>query len=150
PELVGAERSRHFAGLAYVDVESPVAVHVGERDARGPRPLLVSQARLVGHVAEVKLPFVQVQARAALVRREHDLRQPVAGQVADRDAATVVEVAISEDVQVVGLGEAILESHTGVAGGEQGEEPSVGGGRGGGPGGAGAGGDETYRRHQKM
>src|SRR5256886_5948446 len=52
-----------------------------------------------------------------------------ARQVADRDAAAVVEITVGEDVQVVGLGETILESHAGVAGGEQGEQPAVSGGR---------------------
>src|SRR5438445_302668 len=83
-------------------------------------------------------------SRSALVGRKHDLRQAVTRQVADPDSAAVVEVAISEDVHVVGLGQAILESDAGVAGGEQGEEPAVGGGRCAGPGGAGAGGDETH------
>ena len=150
PELVGAERSRHFAGLAHVDVESPVAVHVGQRDACGPRPVLVPQARLSSDVPKVELPLVQVQPRAALIGGEHDLRQPIARQVADRDAAAVVEITVGEDVQVVGLGETILESHAGVAGGEQGEQPAVSGGRCGGPGGTRAGGDETHSRDQKL
>src|SRR3989442_1124832 len=70
------------------------------------------------------------------LRSEHDLGQAVAVQVPDRHPATVVEVAIGEDVQVVGLGEAILESDPGVAGGEQREQGAAGGRRRGGPGGA--------------
>src|SRR2546421_7022448 len=53
--------------------------------------LLVPEARFGGDVPKAELALVQVQARAALVRREHDLGQAVSGQVADRDAAAVVD-----------------------------------------------------------
>ena len=123
-QLVGPKLPLHVPGVADVDVEQPVAVHVGEGDARGP-PLAV-QARLLGHVAEAELPFVQVEARAAQVRREHDLRQAVAGEIPQRDAAAVVVVAIGEDVQIAGFGQAVLEADAGIARGEQREEVVVG------------------------
>ena len=130
-ELVRPELSVRLgdaSGVTDVDVEPAVAVHVGEGDAG--RPPLAVQPGLGGDVAEVELPLVQVQPRAALIRREHDLREAVAGEVAERDAAAVVVVAIGEDVQVAGVGEAVLEADAGVARGQQGEETAVGRGRG--------------------
>ena len=126
-QLVGPELWVE-AGVADVDVEQPVAVHVGEGDAGGPAPAV--QPGLGGDVAEAKLAFVQVQPGAALIRGEHDLGQAVAGQVAEGDAAAVVVVAVGEDVQVVRVSETILEADAAVARGEQGEQMAVGGRRG--------------------
>ena len=119
-QLVGPELPLHEAGVTDVEIEPAIAVHIGEGDAG--RPARAVQAGLRGDVAEVELPLVQVQPGAAEVRREDNLREPVAGQVPDRDAAAVVVVPVSEDVEVAGFGEAILEADAGITRGEPGEQ----------------------------
>ena len=126
-QLVGPEFALDFAGVADVEVEPAVAVHVGESDAGG--PALAVQAGFRGDVAEAELPLVQVQPGAAEIRGEHDFGEPVAAHVPQRHPAAVVEVAVGEDVQLGGGGEAILEVDAGVAGGQQREQSASGRGR---------------------
>ena len=64
---------------------------------------------------------------AVKVRGEHDLWQTVAIEIARRDAAAVVEVAVGEGVQLLRLGNAILERNSGVAGGQLREELPIDG-----------------------
>jgi hypothetical protein len=59
----------------------------------------------------MELAAVQVDTRAVLVRDENHLGQSVSIQVADRDTTTVVEIAVGEDVQFLGLGEPVFERH---------------------------------------
>ena len=123
-QLVGPEPAVAETGVADVNVEPPVAVHVGEGDAGGPS--LVPQAGLLGDIAEAELALVEIQPRPAQIRGQHDLGEPVARQVAERRPAAIVVVAVGEDVQLAGVGEAILEADAGVTGGEPGEQPAVG------------------------
>src|SRR5439155_1471044 len=104
---------------------------------------------LLGDVAEPELSLVQIQPGATQIRREDDLRQPVAREVTERHAATVVIIAVGEDVQLAGVGEAILEADAGVARGEQGEQPAADG-RQRGIGGRGATGEQAQHGHKKM
>ena len=114
--------------MAHVDVEQPIAVHVGEGDAGGPAVVL-GDARRIRDVAEMKLAQVQVDPRTAFVRREHDLGQAVTGEVADRDAPAVVVVAIPEDVVVACFVKTILKPHTGITRRQQREQLPVRGRR---------------------
>src|SRR2546422_10858324 len=77
-------------------------------------PSFALHAGCFDDLAKTDLPLVQVQPGAALIRRQHDLRQAVAAEVAERDPAAVVVVAIGEDVQVAGVGEAVLEADAGI------------------------------------
>ena len=126
PELVRARRGLSLPGLADVDVEPAVAVHVGERDTSGPRPLGMRHARTPGDVAEREVPFVQIHARPVEIRREDDLGQTVAGEITDRHAAAVVEVAVGEDVEIGRRLEPVLEADARRAGGEAREELAAG------------------------
>src|SRR5206468_1330758 len=97
------------AGVADVDVEQPVAIHVGERYARDPRArALEPDAGFLGDVAEPERAEIQIEAWPALIRRENDLRQTVAREIARRHSAAVVEVPVPEDVEVARLGEPVL------------------------------------------
>src|SRR5213076_2700645 len=87
-ELVGPEPAIAEPRVADINVEPPVAVHVGERDAG--RPSLALPAGLLGDVAEVEFALVEIQPSPTEIRREHDLRQPVTREVADCDATAVV------------------------------------------------------------
>src|SRR6266498_3378559 len=110
--------------MADVDVEASVAIHVGERDAGGPAIALDDSSGL-RDVAKPKSAQVQVEARTALIGGEDQVRQSITGEVAQRDTATVIEVAIGEDVEVARVGEVILEMDAGVARGEKREEPPI-------------------------
>ena len=145
-QLVGPEL-RVEAGVADVDVEQSVAIHVGQRDAGGPAPAV--QPGLGRDVPEPEFPFVQIQSGATEIRCEHDLGQPVPGEVAQGDAAAVVVIAIGEDVQVVRVRETILEAHAGVARWQEREQMAVGGRRGRG-GGRRATGQQAERGRKKM
>ncbi len=126
-ELVGAALPGDFPGVADVDVQPAVAVDVGDGDAGRPGPG-VRDAGCGRDVPEVEAAEVQVESGAALVGREHHLRQAVARQVTERDAAAVVVVAVGEDVELAALGEAVLEHDAGLAGGEAGEQRGTSGG----------------------
>ncbi len=121
-QLVGAALAADIAGVAHVDVQQAVAVDVGEGDPGSPEPL-TGHTGLPGHISKPVRAQVQVQPVVVQVRREEELRQPVAGEVAERDAAAVVVVAVGEDVQLGGVDQAVLEAHAGVLRGEPGEEP---------------------------
>src|SRR6266511_4243791 len=110
--------------MADVDVEASVAIHVGERDAGGPAIALDDSSGL-RDVAKPKSAQVPVEARTALIGGEDQVRQSITGDVAQRDTATVIEVAIGEDVEVARVGEVILEMDAGVARGEKREEPPI-------------------------
>jgi hypothetical protein len=111
PELVRAGGRLALPSLAEVDVEPAVRVDVGQCHARGPRALRVLDARPLGHIAEGELPLIAVDPRSFDVRREDELRQAVAGEVADGDASPVVVVAIGEDVELGGGLEPVLEAN---------------------------------------
>src|SRR6266702_1621700 len=115
--------------MADVDVEFAVVVHIRERDPCGPA-IALADARFLRDVAELEVTEVEVELRGVLVGCKHDLGQPVSGEVADRDAATVVKVAVGEDVEVAGLGEAILEVYPGIARRQEGKQLSARGGKG--------------------
>ena len=100
--------------MADVDVEFAVVVHIRERDPCGPA-IALADARFLRDVAELEVTEVEVELRAVLVGCKHDLGQPVSGEVADRDAAAVVEIAVGEDVEIARLGEAVGEGDAGVA-----------------------------------
>src|SRR5439155_3606109 len=105
----GARSSVAVPCVADVDVEPSIAVHIGEGHPGGPS--LALQAGRFGDIAKPELPLVQVQSGAALIRRQHDLRQAVTREVADRRPAPVIIVAIGEDVQLAAVGETILEPY---------------------------------------
>ena len=131
PQLVGPTLRIAGACATQVDVESPVAVHVGEHHARRPRTLLGFEPCRLRDVAEAEAPEVEVDARTVLVGREHDLGERVAGEVADRDAAAVVEVPIREDVVLAALHQPVLERDAGVRRRQSGEQRRAHGRRGG-------------------
>src|SRR5207249_7824401 len=79
---------------------------------------LCTEPGFVGDISETKLAFVEVKLRPALVGREDDLWQPIAGEVADRHAAAVIEIAVGEDVEVARLGQLIAECDAGLGGGQ--------------------------------
>ena len=113
PELVATAGVVAIAGVAHIQVQSAVAIHIGERQSGGPRSLCVNACRR-RHIAEPKGAFVQKQLRAVLVAAQNHFGQTVTIQVTDRDAAAVIEVAIVEHVHRIRLGDVILEAHTGV------------------------------------
>ena len=124
-QLVGATFARDRAGVADVDVQPAVAVDVREGDAGCPGPVPLD-AGFGGDVAEAEVALVEIEPVAALVGGDHELREAITVQVADRDPTAVVVIAVGEDVQVGGGGEAILEVDAGVAGGQQREQSASG------------------------
>ncbi len=120
-QLVGPPRPGCAAGVADVEVQEAVAVHVREGGAGRPRPL-AADAGLVRHVAEPERPLVEVEAVRLEVGGEEQLRQPVPGQVRQGDPPAVVVVAVEKDVLVAGLPEPVLEPDTGVGRRQLGEE----------------------------
>src|SRR3954469_22431460 len=78
----------------------------------------------------MELAPIQVEARPALVGGEQQLGQAVTGEVAQRDAAAVVVVAIGEDVEVARLLQLVLEPDARDARGEPREQLVAGGRRG--------------------
>ncbi len=127
-QLVRATRGRQPAGVADVEVQQPVAVHVREGHAGRPG-IPADQPGRFRHIAEPEAALVQVQAEPLLVGGEEQLRQPVTGEVAERDAAAVVVVAVGEDVQLARVHEAVLECDAGVRRRQLREEPAIGSGR---------------------
>ena len=117
-QLVRAALARDVAGVADVDVEQPVAVHVGEGDSGGPESL-AADPRFIGHVLELEVALVQVELVPVLVGGEHDLGKSISIEVADRHATAVVEIAVGEDVQLRRGFDAVFEVHPGIAGGKQ-------------------------------
>ena len=90
---------REVAHARDVDVEMAVAVHVGHRDAGRP-PAGPRHARALGDVLEPVVPLVQVEPVGPEVGGEVEVGQPVAVDVARRDAAAVVVVQVVEDVEL--------------------------------------------------
>ena len=124
PEGIGARGRLAVAGMAEIDVEPSVAVDVGQGDAGGPWPIGL-HAGCRGDVAKAERPFIQEEAGPVLVGREDDLGPTITGQVANGDPATVVEVAVREDVALLRVHHPIGERHARVGRGHEREERAV-------------------------
>ena len=113
PERICTALRLGLSGMRDVDVESTIAVHVGDRHPRGPHGVL-SEPGQRRDVAKAELPFVEIQPSPALVRRQDEFGEAIAGEVTDCDTAAVVEIAVGEDIRVDRLAQTILEAHAGV------------------------------------
>src|SRR5881396_4236225 len=98
-ELVVSRERRVAAYVRYIDIEQSVAVDVDQHDTYGPEIRLRFE-RPVGNILESEIPPVDVQPVPALVRREVEVRQTVAVEIAGGNTATVVVVEVIEDVQL--------------------------------------------------
>jgi hypothetical protein len=127
-ELVRPPLSFHIPGIRDIDVEPAIRVEIHKGDARGPGSPPFDPC-LSGHVSESEAAVVQKESVLPQVRGQQQLGKTVAGEVPQRHAASVVEVAVREDVEVGAVDDPILESNASITGGEQGEEPVSGRGR---------------------
>ena len=91
-----------------VDVEAPVAVDVGHRDAAFPSHR-IRDAGAGGDVFEPEVAEVAIEVVRAQVRGEVEIDEAVAIDVARRHAAAIVEVQIVDDVHRGVFGEHVGE-----------------------------------------
>ena len=82
-----------------VDVEVPVAIDVGHRDAGRPA-LYLSHTGPLRDVLEPEIALVAIEPVGTEIRREVQVRQAVAINVAGGHAPTVVVVQIIDDVDL--------------------------------------------------
>ena len=124
-ELVGAVVAVHVAGVAHVEVEPAVGVHVGDGDAGAPRAS-PGHARELCHVLEADRPAGLGAVQEELVRSEVggevEIGPAVPVHVAYADPAAVEEVAVGEDVEGLRLFERVGEIEPGLACGQRGEQ----------------------------
>ena len=113
-QLVRATLARDVAGVADVDVEQAVTVHVGHGYSRGPVPFSADSG-FIRDVLEMEMTLVQVESISVEIRCEHHLRQAIAIEVADGHTPAVVEIAVGEDVHLRRVLDAIDESHPRIA-----------------------------------
>jgi hypothetical protein len=125
-QLVRATLARDIAGVADVDVEQAIAVHVGHGHSRGPVSF-AAHPGFIGDVLELEMAFVEVEFISVQVRREHHLRETVTIEVADRHATAVVEIAVGEDVHLRCVLDAIDEAHPRITRGHHREKMVVDG-----------------------
>ena len=104
-----------------VDVDKPVPVDVGHRDAGLPGPRVRDPGAL-GDVLEAVIALVQVEPVGTDVRGEVEVRQPVVVDVAHRHAAAVVVVQVGEDVECGVVGQPVGERDAGALRGQPLEE----------------------------
>ena len=109
---------REIADGGHVDVDPPVPVDIGHRDAGLPA-LGIRHARLLGHVLEPVVPLVQVKPIGPPVRGEVEIGQAVVVHVADGHAAAVVVVQVVEDVERRVFGEPVDKRDAGPLGWQQ-------------------------------
>src|SRR5438105_10697017 len=120
-ELVCAGFAGNHARVADVYVEQPIAVYVRNRDPCRPGAFS-AHACLGGDVLKLEVPLVQIEMVPVLIGSQHHLGKSISIQVANGNATTVVEIAVGEDVEILGVLEAIHEMQPGVARGQQREK----------------------------
>ena len=101
-----------------VDVEVPVAIDVGHRDAGRPA-LHLSHTGPLRDVLEPEIALVAIEPVGTEIRREVQVRQAVAINVAGGHAPTVVVVQIIDDVDLGRFRQLIDERHPGHFRGEK-------------------------------
>src|SRR5438552_5171378 len=96
----------------YVDVDLPVAIDVGHRDAGFPADR-IGDAGLVGDVLELIVALIAIELVRAEVRGEVQVGEPVSVDIADGNSGTVVVVQVVEDVKVRPLRQVVGERDSG-------------------------------------
>jgi hypothetical protein len=89
---------REIVDARHIDVDLAIAVDVGHGDAGFP-PVGISDAGLPGDVLELIIPFVPIKLVRPDVRGEIQVRKPIAVDIANCDAATIVVVKVVDDVE---------------------------------------------------
>ena len=104
-----------------IDVDFPIAVDVGHRDAGFPADR-IGDAGLVGDVLELIVALIAIELVRTEVRGEVEVGEPVSVDIADGHSCTVVVVQVVQDVEVGPLGQVVRESDAGRLGLQQLEE----------------------------
>ena len=106
-----------IAGVADVDIHSPVAVHIGEADPGGPG-FCTGHPCFFRDVFKAHTAFIQEQTIRQHIGAEIDIHQAVVVDVADAHPAAVVVVAVGVDVEGLVKGELVFKSDPAFAGGD--------------------------------
>jgi len=118
-ELVLSVAVLHVAGVADIDIEPAVAVDIGHDGAGAPHAVL-AEAGFCGDIFEVEAALVEIELVLAHIGGEEDIGEPVVVDIADGDAAAVVEVAEEEAVSELAVDHLVIEIDAGVV--EEGKE----------------------------
>src|SRR6266852_2839687 len=105
------------AGHGDIDVQVPVVVDVHHRSASGPSA--GADARSLGDVLELEVPFVPVQATRDHVSGKEDVRQSIIIDVTDRHTGAVVHVDIGLNIERVVGGDGVRERYAGLLRGQE-------------------------------
>src|SRR5439155_481226 len=95
-----------------VDIDFPIAVDVGHRDAGLP-PNRIGDASLVGDVLELIVALIAIELVRAEVRGEVEVGETVSVDIADGNSGAVVVVQVVQDVEVGALGQIVGEGYAG-------------------------------------
>lgn len=107
--------ARFIARVANIDVEQTVGVQIHHDDPGAPE-FCADHARLFRDIFKLKIAFVEVQLVLAHVGSKEHIGKAVVVHVADGHAAAVVEIAVTEDVEIFGILDFVNEGDAGFVG----------------------------------
>lgn len=119
-QLIVAVFATGRAGFTGINIESAIAVYIGEGHAGGP-DLPDAETGFFGDIFKFKIAAIEIKPVGSHVAAQENIGQAVVIYVADTDPAAVVEIAKEITVEGIGIGYVVAEVDAGLGSVEQGE-----------------------------